>query len=303
MTYSSKISRRGAIHLVSATAAAACLPPVSAEQKSKAKLKKFPIGACDWTIGQKQHIDAFDIAQKIGLEGLQVSFSTPGSEFDLRDKKNREKYYRRVDETGIRLASLGMGVLNQMPLATHPEAIDWVSAAIDTMAAMEKEQPDKATRICLLAFFGKGDINGKPELMDAVIRKLKSIRSKAEDHGVVFGIESLLSADDHLKIIDGVGSKAIQVYYDSANSLRMGYDIYDEVERLGAERICQVHCKQNGALIGEGDVDFSRFKKALDAAGYSDWLIIEGSKPKGAETVDVYRKNFAALDGIFREQA
>jgi len=71
------------------------------------------------------------LAKQIGLEGLQVSFSTPGSDFDLRDKAVREQYYQRVDATGIRLASLGMGVLNQMPLATHPEAIDWVSDAID----------------------------------------------------------------------------------------------------------------------------------------------------------------------------
>ena len=212
---------------------------------------------------------------------MQVSFSTPGSDFDLRDKKVRQQYYKRVDKTGIRLASLGMGILNKMPLATNPEAIGWVGAAIDAMAAMEKEQPDKVTKICLLAFFGKGDINGKPELMDKVIAKLKTIAKKAEDNGVVFGIESLLSADDHLKIIDGVGSKAIQVYYDSANSLRKGYDIYAEVEQLGAERICQVHCKQDKALIGEGDVDFSRFKKSLEKAGYADWLIIEGSKPKG----------------------
>lgn len=300
MTDCSNLSRRSAIRYLCASAAVGSLPTAFGEQKQDAA--NFPIGACDWTIGQKQHIDAFDVAKQIGLEGLQVSFSTPGSDFDLRDKAVREQYYQRVDKTGIRLASLGMGILNQMPLATHPEAIDWVSDAIDAMAAMEKEQPDKATKICLLAFFGKGDVNGKPELMDAVIEKLKTIKTKAEDHGVVFGIESLLSADDHLKIIDGVGSKAIQVYYDSANSLRMGYDIYAEVEQLGAERICQVHCKQDKAFIGEGDVDFAKFRQSLEKAGYDDWLIIEGSKPKGADTVEAYKKNFAALDGVFRKK-
>jgi sugar phosphate isomerase/epimerase len=301
MTDFPETSRRSAIRYLCASAAVGCLPAAHGESARETAI--FPIGACDWSIGKKQHIDAFEVAQQIGLEGMQVSFSAPGSEFDLRDAKVRELYYRRVEQSGIRLASLGMGVLNQMPLATHPESIDWVSDAIDAMAAMEKEQPDKATKICLLAFFGKGDINGKPELMDAVIGKLKTVKTKAEDHGVVLGIESLLSADDHLKIIDDVGSKAIQVYYDSANSLRMGYDIYAEVEQLSAERICQVHCKQNNALIGEGDVDFARFRKSLDKAGYADWLIIEGSKPKGAETLEAYRKNFATLDGIFRKKA
>ncbi len=51
------------------------------------KSSYFPIGATDWSIGGKQHIKAFEIAKEIGLECLQVSFSTPGSEYDLRDKR------------------------------------------------------------------------------------------------------------------------------------------------------------------------------------------------------------------------
>jgi len=288
------ISRRSAIQLLCAAGASTSLRAVPKKQTA------FPIGACDWSIGKKQHIDAFEVAQKIGLEGVQVSFSTPGSEFDLRDQKVREQYYRKVNATGIKLTSIGMGILNQQPLATHPESIQWVTEVIDVMAAMKNEQLDKAPNICLLAFFGKGDINGKPDLMDAVIKKLKTVAGKAEDNGVILGIESYLSADDHLKIIDGVGSKAIQVYYDSANSNKMGYDIYKEIVQIGGERLCQVHCKENGALLGEGVIDFEKFKASLDKAGYKDWLIIEGAMPKGAEVIEAYKENFATLDGIFR---
>ncbi len=287
-------TRRSTLHLLAASAASACLPATAGEKTA------FPIGACDWSIRKQQNIGAFDTAGKIGLEGLQISFSTPGSDYDLRDRKVREQYYRKVDETGIKLASLGMGILNQLPLATNPDSITWVSEAIDVIAAIAKEQPDKEVKTCLLAFFGKGDINGSPELMDTVIRKLKTVSKKAEDAGVVLGIESYLSADDHLKIIDGVGSKAIQVYYDSANSLKMGYDIYEEVVQLGADRLCQIHCKENKGLIGEGDVDFEKFQQSLVKAGYNDWLIIEGSTPKGTDVVEAYKKNFTTLDRIFR---
>lgn len=290
------ISRRRALSVLAASAGLPTLPVRAKGVESNS----FPIGACDWSIGHKQHIDAFATAKEIGLEGLQVSFSTPGSDYDLREQGVREQYYQQVEDTGIRIASLGMGILNQQPLATNPESIDWVSDAIDAMAAMKKEQPDKATSVCLLAFFGKGDINGKPDLMDAVIAKLKTVAPKAEEHGVVFGIESLLSADDHLKIIDGVGSSAIQVDYDSANSNRMGYDIYEEVVQIGGDRICEVHTKENGALLGEGVVDFVKFRDALDQAGYSDWLIIEGAMEKGADAVEAYQKNFRTLDRIFR---
>ncbi|MDF1815713.1 MAG: sugar phosphate isomerase/epimerase [Verrucomicrobiales bacterium] len=286
------ITRRSALQTFLATSA---LPLFGRENSD------FSIGACDWSIGHKQHIDAFETAKQIGLEGIQVSFSTPGSDFDLRDPRVQQQYYRKVDDSGIRIASLGMGILNQKPLATHPESISWVGDAIDTIATMKKQRPDLAPSVCLLAFFGKGDINGKPELMDSVIEKLKTVAAKAEDNGVILGLESQLSADDHLKIIDGVGSKAIQVYYDSANSDRMGYNIYEEVVQLGHERICEVHCKENRALIGEGVVDFPRFQKSIEKAGYKGWLIIEGSLPKKADLVESYQANFATLDRLFRK--
>ena len=290
-------SRRSAIRYLCASCAVGLAPRAGGEESNGAA--KFPIGICDWNLNQRQNIGAFDVAEEIGLEGLQVSFSNPGSEYDLRDPKVREQYYRRIDETGIRLASLGMGILNQNALATHPEAIGWVGDAIDTMAAMHREQPDKATNICLLAFFGNGDINGKPELMDAVIEKLKTVSGRAEDSGVILGIESYLSADDHLKIIDGVGSSAIQVYYDSANSLAKGYDIYEEVVQIGAERICQVHCKERNQLIGDGDVDFKKFHRALVKAGYRDWLVLEASKPREMKLVEAYQRNHQRLNAIF----
>lgn len=295
-----KLNRRQVIQNLLTTSVVTAGLPGLAPAKSKVR-NPFPIGACDWSIGHRQHPDAFGTGKAIGLEGLQVSFSTPGSEFDLRDRKVRDLYYQNAEETGIRIASLGMGILNSEPLATNPEAIDWVSDAIDTMIAMNKERPYVGSNVCLLAFFGKGDINGKPDLMDAVISRLKTVAPKAEEHGMILGIESLLSADDHLKLIEGVGSPSIQVYYDSANSNRMGYDIYREVEQIGGERICQVHCKENGALIGEGVVDFPKFKASLETAGYDDWLIIEGAMEKGADVVEAYRKNRETLDRIFRQ--
>ena len=289
------ITRRPLLQFLPAALATRLLP------SSKASIPaSFPIGATDWSIGAKQNITAFENAKKIGLEGIQASFSTPGSEYDLRDKKVREQYYRRSDETGVRIASLGMGILNSKPLSTHPEAIGWVGDAIDTLAKMKKERPCLAPNVCLLAFFSKGNINGEPQLMKAVANKLKTVMRRAEDAGVLLGIESLMSADDHLKVMDAVGSKSLQVYYDTANSNRMGYNIYEETVRLGANRICQIHCKENGAHLGEGIIDFPRYKTCLDKIGYKDWLIIEGATPKRADVQQAYRKNFQYLDKVFR---
>ena len=98
----------------------------------------------------------------------------------------------------------------------------------------------------------------------------------------MLGIESWLSAPDHLRILDAVGSRSVQVYYDLANSTQMGYDILAEIRQLGRDRICEFHAKENGFLLGQGRIDFPAVRKAMDDIGYSGWIQIEGAVPKGS---------------------
>jgi len=284
---------------------AAGLPLISnlRAQEAAGKLPARGIGVCDWTMGKRHSLEAFDLAKKLKLEGVQVSFGSPDEAMDLRKKEDRKKLFERAASTGVRVASLGMGTLNQNPYASHAGAETWVADAIDVVAAMKEEFPDAAPSVVLLAFFGRGNINDKPDALKAVIERLKKVAPAAEKAGVVFGLESLLNNDDHLRIIDGVGSKSVQVYYDTANSNRMGYDIYKEVRELGAARICEIHCKENGARIGKGKVDFPKFKAVLDDIDYKGWLILEGSKVKGQKLEDDYTANRDELFRVFREPA
>ena len=84
-----------------------------------------------------------------------------------------------------------------------------------------------------------------------------------------------------MRILDAVGSPDVRVYYDLANSTQMGYDILAEIRRLGRERICEFHAKENGSLLGQGRIDFPAVRKALDDIDYTGWLQIEGAVPKG----------------------
>ncbi|MGB9687548.1 sugar phosphate isomerase/epimerase family protein [Thermogutta sp.] len=252
----------------------------------------YPIGACDWSLGACQTPRAFEVAKEIGLDGVQVSFGAPGEEFDLRKPEVRQQYEEAAQQTGVKIASLAMGILNNVPFASDPRTEEWVSDCIDVMAAMGQ-------KIVLLAFFGKGDIRNRPDLQAEVIRRLKRLAPKAEKAGVVLGIESMLNVDDHLKILDAVGSPAVQVYYDVANMHYAGYDIFEELRRLGRERICQVHTKEYDHLIGQGPIDFRKVRDVLEEIGYKDWLILEAATVKGRPIVDCYRENARYLRSLF----
>ncbi len=286
------ISRRDALKTIGCSlAATAAYIPFTNSLSANPK-KTFKIGACDWSIGHRYSLGAMALAKELGLDGVQVSFGQPGSANDLRDARNRKAYYEVSQKYGVEVASLAMGLLNDFPYASYPDAEAWAHECLDVMKQMNQ-------KIVLLAFFGKGDIKNEPELQKAVIRKLKVLAPKAEKAGMIIGLETWLSADEHLYIIDAVGSPAVQVYYDTANSNKMGYDIYEEIERLGTEHICEIHMKENGALLGQGIIDFERVRDILEDVGYHDWLIIEGARPKGAEIKESYLHNREYLQAVF----
>ncbi|SMD42549.1 Sugar phosphate isomerase/epimerase [Aquiflexum balticum DSM 16537] len=259
----------------------------------KAKpLIPFSFGACDWSIGQTASLNAFETAKIIGLDGIQVSLGTTKDNMHLRQSDMQEKYLRASRSTGVKIASLAIGELNEVPYKSEGHTQEWVHDSIDVAKAL-------GCKVVLLAFFGKGDLRNDPEGKKEVIRKLKEVAPKAERQDVFLAVESWLSAEEHLDIIEKVGSSHVRVYYDVANATSMGYDIFQEMRLLGTDYICEVHAKENGQLLGKGEVDFVKVRNVLDEIGYRNWIILEGAIPNGMEMTEAYRKNLKFLHQTF----
>jgi sugar phosphate isomerase/epimerase len=265
------------------------LSPLWAEPASRG----FRIGACDWSLGKTADVAALEVAREVGLDGVQVSLGTEANDMSLRLPGVQLGYREAAERTGVEVASLAIGELNNIPFKSDPRAMDWVRGSIQTAQAM-------GCRVVLLAFFHKGDLKGDRAGTDEVVRRLRELAPEAEKAGVALGIESWLSAEEHMDIVDRVGSPAVQVYYDVANSEKMGYDIYEEIRWLGRKKvICEFHMKENGALLGGGKVDFQRVRQAIDAIGYTGWLHMEGAIPAGGALVPSYRLNQSFLRKVF----
>ncbi|MEM7396445.1 MAG: sugar phosphate isomerase/epimerase family protein, partial [Verrucomicrobiota bacterium] len=237
----------------------------------------FKLGVCDWTLGAGSNIKAFEMAGRIGLDGLQVSLAPTKPDESLFDPQVRKKVLDASRKNKVEIGSVAIGALNRIPYKSDDRAEQWVADSIDVCKAL-------GCRVVLLAFFGKGDLRDDKSGTDVVVERLKAVAPKAEKAGVVFGLESWLSAKQHMDIIDRVGSKAVKVYYDVGNSHKQGYDIYREIRDLGRPYICEFHAKDYQDLYGKGSIDFPKVRQAMDAIGYRGWMHIEGVKmPLGRE--------------------
>lgn len=284
------ISRRSMIRRCAQTAVA--LPfATSVAPLLAGPERRFKVGACDWSIGKLADPAAFDVAKQIGLDGVQVSLGTTANDMHLRKPEVQSRYRDAARSSGVAVASLAIGELNKVPYKRDPRTIEWVSDSIDVCRALK-------VQVVLLAFFSEGDLRDDQAGVAEVVRRLQAVAPKAEKAGVVLGLESWLSGEQHLDILNRVGSKAVQVYYDVCNSNDRGYDIYQEIRQLGRERICELHFKENGALLGQGKVDFKKVRAALDDIGYAGWIQIEGAVPSGAAMLVSYRKNNEFVRGV-----
>ena len=80
----------------------------------------------------------------------------------LRKPEVQKAFLDASEKTGVRIASLAIGELNEVPYKSDPRAEQWVADSIDVCTALR-------VRVVLLAFFGKGDLIDDKAGLDAVV--------------------------------------------------------------------------------------------------------------------------------------
>ncbi len=277
-----------ATRITAALALSARYAPLLAETGKR----RFKIGACDWSIGKMANPQAFEVAKQIGLDGVQVSLGTAADDMQLRKPAVQRQFKDAAAAAGLEIASLAIGELNGIPYKSDPRTEAWVSDCVEVMESLRVE-------VVLLAFFGNGDLLNDEKGVDEVVRRLKKVVPKAEKAGVILGLESWLSAENTVRIMDRVGSPAVKMYYDVCNSTDRGYDICKEIRWLGRKRICEFHMKENGSLLGHGKVNLERVRDAINDIAYEGWMQIEGAVPSGGNLLEAYTANRKYLRGLF----
>ena len=147
-----------------ATAAAQDTPEAARRRRPQG----FLIGACDWNLGKMGDPGSFEVARQIGLDGVQVSLGTAANDMHLREPEVQKTFLEASKAADVRIASLAIGELNNIPYKSDPRTEAWVSDCIDVCRALR-------VRVVLLAFFGNGDLRDDPKGVDTVVERLKKV--------------------------------------------------------------------------------------------------------------------------------
>ncbi|MCF2519561.1 sugar phosphate isomerase/epimerase [Dyadobacter sp. CY351] len=262
-------------------------PPLLA----KGKKQRYKVAVIDLMILKRQKLSALPLAKEIGADGLEVDMGGLGDRptFDnkLADPAIRTQYLDKAKELNLEICSLAMTGFYSQSFAKRDGIEKTIGDCIETMKQM-------GIKTAFLPMGVQGDLVKNPELRPQIIERLKSIAPMAEKAGVVIGIETALSAAEEVKLLDDVGSKAIQIYFNFSNALEAGRDVNEELKILGKNRICQIHCTDKDGVWLENNtrLDMKKVKATLDKMGWKGWLVIERSRD-AANPRDV-KGNFGA---------
>ncbi len=284
--------RRELLAAGTATAAGLALGPSAFPQTTRPSTAGLRVGICDWALGL-QDPSALEVAGRAGLNGLEISMGTQENNLWLRRPDVREQYLRAAREAGVQIPSMACIELNNVALMSEPRAAMWLLDTIE--AAGEMKIP-----VILVPFFHQGELKRENrEDMRRVTEVLVELAPRAVKAGVTLGLESYLSAEAHMEILDAVKSPAVKVYYDAYNAANAGHDPAAEIRALGVDRICQIHFKDYPRLeAGDGKVDWPKVSRALRDIGYRGWIVLETPCPTGDRVADT-AANLAFVRRLF----
>lgn len=164
--------------------------------------------------------------------------------------------------------------------------------------------------IRMFAFWRRGEPT--PAVMDAIVEGLRPAVRRAEEAGVVLGLENeaacfLATGEETAAVLGAIDSPALRSVWDPGNAFFSGEVPYPTGYEAVRPYVTHVHVKDavrgpGGAaewvVVGEGEIDYRGQIRALIADGYSGLISLETHyKAPGGDTEESSRR---CLEGMLR---
>lgn len=278
--------------------------------------KRFKIAGDDLFLDNKRHnVEALRRAAKAKLDGVIVDMGSRPNRGEFKSRFSEpgvyEEFLKVSEETGVAIAGLGFFAMYAHKMPEIPNMSETLKLWVDSMVRLK-------TRLGFMPLMSSGGTLSESEnrdIYDRTVKLFREIAPEAEKAGVVLGVESNLDGDGYNRFLDKVGSPAVQAYYNVGVGLANGYNAYEDLRRLGKDRIAALHLEQGSVSmmpgdppetherrLGDGLIHFPLLRYVLLKLEWGGWMSIARSRLKGTTSgVPNMAANAAYLRNVFPE--
>ena len=240
--------------------------------------ERYRVGVCDWMVLKRQKLGEFDLAKRLGADGVELDMGSLGQRemFDnqLRDPATAARFKHTADSLGIAVGAVAMSGFYAQDLTKKDTYMALASDCFDTMDLM-------GATVAFLPLGGCGnDWTTDKAKRAEIVKRLREIGNAALTRGKVVGIDTPLDAKGNLRLLKEIKSEGIKIFYKFQTIVEHGWNISGDLSRLGAKNICAIHATNTDSLWLRHDpaIDMPAVKQTLDKMGWSGWLFVERSR-------------------------
>jgi L-ribulose-5-phosphate 3-epimerase len=239
------------------------------------------IGAMDNVLA-KPWTELFEEAARLGFDGVELDLSAETyRDSEVWTEAGRRALLERSRRSGVEIASVCMASVAGLVTDSRTH-----EAGVEAVAELRRYCDELGAGVILFPMVKQRD-QSEEEAFALWRDGLKKALASSAGCRAKVGMESVgrtgRSADQALAMIEAVGSPDLGVYYDVGNAAYQGFDPIAEIRELG-HSIVQMHVKEIGAEMGEGELDFRAILEAISQVGWDGYLVLEteaGDDPAG----------------------
>jgi L-ribulose-5-phosphate 3-epimerase len=297
------MNRRSFLHSTAALAALAPLGAATAEKTRRPLKKGFMFGTL--AVDPKNRtsvLDRFKLLRAAGFAGVEVNSAL-----------DQKEILAARDATGLEIPSVVIATHWTHPL-TSPNPTTRETGLEGLRQGLRDAKAYGANSVLLVP----GIVDKNTSYADAHARSIAEIKKAvplAESLGVAIAIENvwnrfLLSPLEAAAYVDSFQSPAVKWHFDVGNVVDYGWP--DQWIRTLGPRIAKVHVKEYSRKLRDekgpragfrtelftGDSDWPAVMAALDAIGYSGWLISEQYRTPDLSDADWLARLAGQMDKI-----
>ena len=252
--------------------------------KYKARYQAHPVGY--WS-------KEFEIAKKIGLDCIEFILDYNDVEDNpLLKDGGLEEILTVCKETGVSVNTICADYFMEAPLHAVDKSISDKSMGI-LMRLLESSSLIGCSDI-VIPCVDQSTLDGA-DAVERFLNKIQEIIPVIEKKGINLSLETDLSPEAFLKLLEKLNSRCFTVNYDIGNSAALGYDPIEELDAYGS-RITDIHIKDRvlgggPVTLGEGNADFKKFFSKLKEFNYKGPFIMQAYRDE--EGVEIFNKQLA----------